>query len=548
MKKFVFIICFCGVFFWFVYNFISSQFLKTGADFSSLKVETLPSAANVFLDGKNIGTTPFEGNNFKPGIYTLKLSLDNKQQSFVYQSKIELVNGTTTIVNRILGLASLISEESTSGYIVSFQKIKNNKTGAYLVVTSSPNKVLVYVDGVIKGETPFSQGLLNSGEYKIEVKKEDFVTQNLDLKIAGGYLVNVDVDLREDLYMRIVPLSETNLEEKKEDVKVNKRDDWGAQMFEIPEDKLSFSPWQKIELYTLSLNQNVKPEKLLQTLDFHAQKFLGLPAIPFGYLIDESGNIYEGFGIRDYDFSSLDLESKELGSNQSLVVGSGVLPIAYFAKESVLTDVAKVSVEKLLHYIKQSPHCVAKLVSNLNKFTLEPGKTQRVLLEFQNNGESVWKNDGPEQVILVVSPKKKVSQVYTSGTWLTTNKVTTTSENFVLPNKVGKFEFDITAPYYLGEFSEEFVLLDEKSGQFIEGSEVNLAVEVISGGKSVVEISQTPTGFLNVRGGPSLNSTLIGSVYPGEKYLFLEEQKDWYRIKLRDGSEGWVYAKYAQKK
>lgn len=67
-------------------------------------------------------------------------------------------------------------------------------------------------------------------------------------------------------------------------------------------------------------------------------------------------------------------------------------------------------------------------------------------------------------------------------------------------------------------------------------------------GLVAVEIKETPTGFLNVRDGPSTYAELIGTVYPGEKYLFLEESEGWYKIKLRDGSEGWVYAKYVGKK
>lgn len=64
--------------------------------------------------------------------------------------------------------------------------------------------------------------------------------------------------------------------------------------------------------------------------------------------------------------------------------------------------------------------------------------------------------------------------------------------------------------------------------------------------KADVTILSTPTGFLRVRESPSLTAREIFRVNPGEKYELLEEQEDWYRIKLTDGS-GWISSQYASK-
>lgn len=64
---------------------------------------------------------------------------------------------------------------------------------------------------------------------------------------------------------------------------------------------------------------------------------------------------------------------------------------------------------------------------------------------------------------------------------------------------------------------------------------------------STVIISSTPNGFLRVRESPSTASTEIGRVLPGESYPLISEQIGWYKIKLKNGSEGWVSSSYSKK-
>ncbi|MFH0951075.1 MAG: pilus assembly protein PilM [bacterium] len=64
---------------------------------------------------------------------------------------------------------------------------------------------------------------------------------------------------------------------------------------------------------------------------------------------------------------------------------------------------------------------------------------------------------------------------------------------------------------------------------------------------TLVVISDTGTGFLNVRQGPGTSYDLVGKVTPGDRLPFLEESNGWYKITLTDGQIGWVVATYAQK-
>lgn len=63
-----------------------------------------------------------------------------------------------------------------------------------------------------------------------------------------------------------------------------------------------------------------------------------------------------------------------------------------------------------------------------------------------------------------------------------------------------------------------------------------------------VTVKQTPTGFLRVRDKPSLNGKEITQVKPGDTLILLEEQGAWDRVRLSDGTEGFVSSSYVEKK
>jgi hypothetical protein len=60
-------------------------------------------------------------------------------------------------------------------------------------------------------------------------------------------------------------------------------------------------------------------------------------------------------------------------------------------------------------------------------------------------------------------------------------------------------------------------------------------------------ILNTPTGFLRVRESDSVTSAEIAQVKPGESYTLLDEEDNWFKIKLTDGKVGWVSSSYAVK-
>lgn len=59
-------------------------------------------------------------------------------------------------------------------------------------------------------------------------------------------------------------------------------------------------------------------------------------------------------------------------------------------------------------------------------------------------------------------------------------------------------------------------------------------------------VASTPTGYLNVRTGPSTANTLLTQVHPGETYSFTATKSGWYEITLPSGQQGWVIGQYVK--
>ncbi|MFH1832735.1 MAG: PEGA domain-containing protein [Candidatus Levyibacteriota bacterium] len=60
-------------------------------------------------------------------------------------------------------------------------------------------------------------------------------------------------------------------------------------------------------------------------------------------------------------------------------------------------------------------------------------------------------------------------------------------------------------------------------------------------------ILKTPTGFLRIRQEASITSAELGRVYLNEIFELVDEKTGWFKIKLSDGSFGWISSGYAKK-
>ncbi len=150
---------------------------------AGLIVDSFYEEAEVYIDGKQAGTTPYETEDISAKEHTIRL----KNESNAYETSINFLKGTQVAVNRDTG----VSEVFSSG-----QNFWIEQNGAeVLTVISDPAGASVYIDNTEVGKTPYSVDNLSVGEYDLRVSYPGYEVQNTRINIQKGYKLNASFDL-----------------------------------------------------------------------------------------------------------------------------------------------------------------------------------------------------------------------------------------------------------------------------------------------------------------------------------------------------------------
>lgn len=176
--------------------------------------------------------------------------------------------------------------------------------------------------------------------------------------------------------------------------------------------------------------------------------------------------------------------------------------------------------------------------------SVDAGKNFVVRVEIKNESDLPWYNSGSRRVIIGTSePRDRESKFFVSDNWASFTRVVSPSEEWVLPGDTAEFEFEVNIPLIPGKHSESFELLSLPD-RWISGTRFKIEFEVKAGDFDLIEVRETDTGYLNVRECPSTGCKEIGKVVPGDILINLGKEGAWYKVRLDNGKEGWVYARY----
>lgn len=155
--------------------------------FGGMKINANPSA-NIFLDDKLIGNTPYE-EKLSEGEYILKLiPSDASDQMVSWQGKVKVNPSVLTYINRELGPSELTS----GGEILTLEK--TNQSQSQLEITSQPDATAVLIDGQEKGITPLTVNV-SEGEHDVAVSSPGFIGRTVRVQTTNMYKLSISFQL-----------------------------------------------------------------------------------------------------------------------------------------------------------------------------------------------------------------------------------------------------------------------------------------------------------------------------------------------------------------
>jgi uncharacterized protein YgiM (DUF1202 family) len=171
---------------------------------AEIDIKSYPQAS-VYINGQEVGKTPYQDRNFKPGVTEIRLVAEGINTQ--WERQMSIPPQTTVIINRTLS----DDASKTEGHILYFEDSgKNNAAG--LIINSIPQGASIVIDGEMKGETPLTLNDLSPGEHKITASLPSYKSKEIITNAIAGYKLVAEMSLSRD-----VELPENDSEEQEEE-------------------------------------------------------------------------------------------------------------------------------------------------------------------------------------------------------------------------------------------------------------------------------------------------------------------------------------------
>lgn len=351
----------------------------------------------------------------------------------------------------------------------------------------------------------------------------------------------------------------------------------------------SFSQPARYVYINLVPNQEyLKSSDYVRELYYFLTFKMGLGDIPFHYLQDGEGNIYEGnasgfdaiLPVKGYEKGDVvvgyigdsvkdinsanfkkgieEIVNKVKLAPKSIVVKNADLKIDLENQNSSL-EFASVDKDDIFDVsINSAKERLGEITVPEKKYALEfvgvqynkdpeANSTVEVDLELKNTGEDNFYLGGDSELYLATNdPFDSKGLFYLNGEWANESRIALMNNEHSVLRKGDRelFRFNIKVPLDNGEQKESFIVIDKKGDKF-DTAKFDVAFVLKLGDLKVLEIKDTETGFLRVRESASGFSKEVAKVLSGERYEYLQRSETgWYEIKYSGDKKGWVSSQY----
>ena len=320
----------------------------------------------------------------------------------------------------------------------------------------------------------------------------------------------------------------------------------------------------------------------VQLLYYHSITRLNLNDIPYNYLIDQSGNIYEGarggvgvnpgleggdnviligimdersslsprtysslkefveelsykYGIKEgnWDFIDLKLKSSEDGFSY-LVPKQSKNPL----KQSISTFFEDIEWSRREHLDYKG-----SVVSVDYEKEVIIGNKLTVKVVVKNENDFAWFSS-PNYIYISTKDSKESIHAINSE-WESFSKPTYIKSEVVKAGDTVEISFEMLAKSKPGKYKESFYLM-KSSDIVVDASSFDVEFSIVKGSNKIIEIVSPEYGFVNIRECRWYSCKKVEVANEGDVFITTKKEEGWYEILYGDNNKGWIYQKYAR--
>ncbi|HBB64804.1 MAG: hypothetical protein UR34_C0002G0076 [candidate division WS6 bacterium GW2011_GWC1_33_20] len=336
----------------------------------------------------------------------------------------------------------------------------------------------------------------------------------------------------------------------------------------------------QVEGYNRELNDN--PQQWVKLLYYFSVTRLNLNDIPYNYLIDSSGNVYEGakggFGVNpglengdNVILIGIMDDSPSLSPRASSTLKEFVEETSYkygikqgsweFVDLKIKNNVDSFS------YITATPSqksLRSSLVSSLEevvwsdtehlsyKGSIESveytkdvviGQTLKVKVKIRNESDFTW--FGEPNYIYISTKDSVESQFAINSVWESFSKPTHIPQKAIKVGDIAEVNFELLAKSRPNTYKESFLFMKSEEN-VIENSAFDVEFNIIAGENKLVEMISPEFGFVNIRECRWYSCAKVEVANEGDVFITTNKVDGWYEILYQGDKKGWVYQKYAR--
>lgn len=335
------------------------------------------------------------------------------------------------------------------------------------------------------------------------------------------------------------------------------------------------------QVTTQSQSLQKNPEQWSKALYYYSITKLHFSDMPYNFLLDETGEIYEGrqggvganpelknvnkaivigylsnsstlttaasnsllkmvtdlsesWGISSYKTVKLQIDSKE-GSLSTVVPIDTEGDFSQSVKESLATW--KGSTRENLPY-------KAEITEVVYEKSVVIGAKLDVTVKVKNMNDFTWLTD--KNPIYISTKDGKESMFAVNGVWDSFTKPTHLKDMAIKPGEIVEFKFKMQPKITPGKVTESFEVMKFEKKPFA-GSEFEVAFTVDKGKYTLVKVSSPQYGFANIRECQWYSCKVIESAPEGTVYILKKESDGWMQIQYDEDTIGWVVSRFMKR-